>query len=131
MSECILGKHSAELDEQGMLTLYGPNTRMALPYDEAYKLMNWLYDNRSTLYRLAQQDTEQEQQLEILLHQNELDHLDELKAVIPDLHETKVKVLGAPLGMVPEQAVHLLDDLDIEYTIHPLLLEDHDSFAQG
>ncbi len=54
MSECILGRHSAELDEQGTLTLYGSGTRMALAYDEAYALMTWLYENhRDTLYRLT------------------------------------------------------------------------------
>lgn len=131
MSESILGKHSVELDEQGILTLYGPDTRMTLPYDEAYKLLIWLDSNRGTLYRLAQEDIEQETQLEILLHENQLRHLDELKEAIPDLHETKVKVLEVLLEKVSEQAVHLLDDLELEYTVHPLLLEDHDAFAQG
>ena len=57
MSECILGRHTAELDEQGTLTLYGPRTRVALPYDEAYALLNWLYENhRDTLYWLAHED---------------------------------------------------------------------------
>ena len=57
MSECILGRHSAELDEQGTLTLYGSGTRMALAYDEAYALMTWLYENhRDTLYRLTHED---------------------------------------------------------------------------
>ncbi len=63
MSECILGKHSAELDEQGTLTLYGSGVRMALAYDEAYALLTWLYENhRDTLYRLTHEDQEPEQQ---------------------------------------------------------------------
>jgi hypothetical protein len=61
MSERILGRHTAELDEQGTLTLYGPGTRMALPYDEAYALLTWLDENhRDTLFRLVQEDQESE-----------------------------------------------------------------------
>ena len=63
MSECILGKHTAELDEQGTLTLYGPGTRMSLPYDEAYALLTWLYEtHRGTLYQLTHEDQVSEQQ---------------------------------------------------------------------
>jgi len=64
MSECILGRHTAELDEQGTLTLYGPGTRMSLPYDEAYALLSWLDENhRDTLYRLAREDQRAEEPL--------------------------------------------------------------------
>lgn len=64
MSECILGRHTAELDEQGTLTLYGPGTRMMLPYDEAYALLIWLDENhRDTLYWLAHEDQGAEQHL--------------------------------------------------------------------
>ena len=57
MSECILGRHTAELNEQGTLTLYGPRTQVALSYDEAYTLLKWLHENhRDTLYRLAHDD---------------------------------------------------------------------------
>lgn len=63
-SEHILGRHTAELDEQGTLTLYGPGTRMALPYDEAYALLTWLYENhRDALYSLAHEEQRAEQQL--------------------------------------------------------------------
>ena len=59
MSERILGRHTAELDEQGTLTLYGPGARMALPYDEAYALLTWLDENhRDTLFWLVQEDQE-------------------------------------------------------------------------
>ncbi|MDQ6660529.1 MAG: hypothetical protein M3Z24_06145 [Chloroflexota bacterium] len=62
MSECMLGKHSAELDEQGTLTIYGPNVRLALPYDEAYALLNWLYENhRDTLYQLTHEEEAEQQ----------------------------------------------------------------------
>ena len=61
MSERILGRHTAELDEQGTLTLYGPGARMALPYDEAYTLLTWLDKNhRDTLFWLVQEDQESE-----------------------------------------------------------------------
>ena len=61
MRECILGKHTAELNEQGTLTLYGPGVRMTLPYDEAYALMMWLYeDHRETLYQLTHEEQEPE-----------------------------------------------------------------------
>jgi hypothetical protein len=61
MSEHILGRHTAELDEQGTLTLYGPEVHMALPYDEAYALLRWLDENhRDTLFTLVQEDQESE-----------------------------------------------------------------------
>lgn len=61
-SECILGKHTVELNEQGTLILYGPDIRMALPYDEAYALLTWLYENhRQTLYELVHEELELEQ----------------------------------------------------------------------
>jgi hypothetical protein len=61
MREHILGRHTAELDEQGTLTLYGPEVRMALPYDEAYALLTWLDENhRDTLFTLVQEDQESE-----------------------------------------------------------------------
>ncbi|GAC1614280.1 MAG: hypothetical protein NVS4B7_06260 [Ktedonobacteraceae bacterium] len=63
MSEHILGQHTAELDEQGTLILYGTDTRMALPYDEAYALLTWLYENhRNTLYQFVHEEQEPEQQ---------------------------------------------------------------------
>lgn len=61
MRECILGRHTAELDEQGVLWLYGPGTRLALPYDEAYALLTWLDEHhRATLYQLTHEDQEPE-----------------------------------------------------------------------
>src|SRR5258708_18101095 len=57
MREHILGRHTAELDEQGTLTLYGPELHMALPYDEAYALLRFLDENhRDTLFTLVQDD---------------------------------------------------------------------------
>src|SRR6266702_6349180 len=135
MSEHILGKHTVELDEQGTLTLYGAGTQMALAYDEAYKLLIWLYRQRTTLSKFVQEDAQQqagEKQLEIRLYQDDLDHLDELKGTIPGLQERRpaVKVLDARLETVTEQALRLLHELRLEYIVHPLL-EESDSFAQG
>ncbi|GAC1582239.1 MAG: hypothetical protein PVS3B3_10810 [Ktedonobacteraceae bacterium] len=63
MRDCRLGKHSAEMDEQGILTLYGAEGRMVLASDEAYALLSWLHENhRDTLYRLTHADQEPEQQ---------------------------------------------------------------------
>jgi hypothetical protein len=134
MSERILGKHTAELDEQGTLTLYGPEGRMTLPYDEAYHLLAWLYSQQSTLNKLIQEDMDQqgEQHLTIRLYQDDLSHLDELKAAIPSLEERKpaVKVLDARWDRVSERALQLLKELQLEYSVHPMLLDD-EIFAQG
>src|SRR5436305_8746152 len=57
MSEHILGRHTVEMNEQGTLTLYSEDAHMSLPYDEAYALLVWLYENhRETLYQLAHED---------------------------------------------------------------------------
>lgn len=103
---------------------------------EALNLMQWLSDKRNVLLSLAQQAAKRgqstEKQLEILLYQEHLNHLDELKAAIPSLHEYRppAKVLSVPLEEVTERAIELLKELQLEYRIHPLL-EDNDVFAQG
>ena len=114
----------------------GPDTQVALASDEAYQLLLWLSGQRATLSREPQEEVHQqwtdEQQLEIRLYQDDLDHIDELKEAIPGLHERKpaAKVLDAQFETVPERALRLLHELRLEYIIHPLLEED-DSFAQG
>jgi hypothetical protein len=136
LSEHSLGKHTVKLDEQGMLTVSGPDTQVALASDEAYQLLLWLSGQSSSLSREPQEEVHQqwtdEQQLEIRLYQDDLDHIDELKEAIPGLHERRpaVKVLDARLEKVPEQALRLLHELRLEYIVHPLL-EESDSFAQG
>ena len=76
--------------------------------------------------------SENQIELKIHLYQEDLSHLDELKAVIPDLqeHGPVAKILDARLETVSEQALHLLKEYEIEYHIHPLL-EDDDVYAQG
>ena len=136
MSEHNLGKHTVKLDEQGMLTVSGPGTQVALASDEAYQLLLWLSGQRAILSSFVQQQAHQqwsdEQQLEIRLYQDDLDYIDKLKGAIPGLHERKpaVKVLDARLEKVPEQALRLLHELRLEYIVHPLL-EESDAFAQG
>ena len=136
MSEHSLGKHTVKLDEQGMLTVSGPGTQVALASDEAYQLLLWLSGQRATLSSFVQEQAHQqwsdEQQLEIRLYQDDLDYIDKLKGAIPGLHERRpaVKVLDARLEKVPEQALRLLHELRLEYIVHPLL-EEGDAFAQG
>jgi len=111
------------------------NTTVLNPI-EALDLLQWLSDRRGVLLSQAQQAVSQgqstEKELEILLYQENLGYLDELKAVIPSLHEYRppAKVLSVPLEEVTERAIELLKELQLEYRIHPLL-EDNDVFAQG
>ncbi len=103
---------------------------------EALDLLQWLSDRRGALLSQAQQAVSQgqspEKELEIHLYQENLSHLDRLKAAIPSLHEYRspAKVLSVPLEEVTERAIELLKELQLEYRIHPLL-EDNDVFAQG
>jgi hypothetical protein len=103
---------------------------------EALELLQWLSDRRDVFLSLAQQAANRgqftEKQLEIHLYQENLSHLDKLKAAIPSLHEFRppAKVLSVPLEEVTERAIQLLKELQLEYRIHPLL-EDNDVFAQG
>jgi hypothetical protein len=97
--------------------------------NEAYALWQWLSARKDTFKEYT---GEKQLGLAIHLHQEDLSHLEELKAVFPDLHERKpiVKVLDTRLETVTERALQLLKDFQIEYHIHPLL-EDDDIYAQG
>ena len=103
---------------------------------EALALFQWLSDRRDVFLSLAQQAGNRgqstEKELVIRLYQENLSHLDELKAAIPSLHEYRppAKVLSVRLEEVNERAIELLKELQLEYRIHPLL-EDDDEFAQG
>jgi arsenate reductase-like glutaredoxin family protein len=96
---------------------------------EAYALWQWLSARKDAFQTHA---NENQIELEIHLYQQDLSHLDELKAAIPDLHERGpvAKILDARLEAVSEQALKLLKEYQIEYNIHPLL-EDDDVYAQG
>jgi hypothetical protein len=110
--------------------------RLDLNPQEALDLLQWLSEHRDALYRFALQDSVQmqsrEKRLEIHLYQENLEHVDKLKAAIPGLHEHTpvVKVLDAPMDQVTERALELLKELQVEYKIHPLLEEDN-VFSQG
>ncbi len=102
---------------------------------EALDLLQWLSDHKDALYSFTAVDTSRapgEKLLEIHLHEEDLGHLDELKAAIPDLHERKpiVKVLDARWDTITERALQLLKEYQLEYVVHPML-EDHEAFAQG
>jgi len=112
------------------------NHRVSLSSQQALDLLQWLSDRQDALYSLTQKHTTRapgEKLLEIHLHEEDLGYLDELKAAIPDLHEHRpvVKVLDARWETVSERAFQLLKEYQLEYTVHPLLLEDQDAFAQG
>jgi hypothetical protein len=107
--------------------------RVALSPQEALDLLQWLSDKRAARLRAshpgAQPGQEREQRLEIRLRQ---EHLDELKAAIPQARESVLtfKVLDVPNDLVTERALQLLKEFQVDYQIHPLL-EEHDAFAQG
>ena len=124
------GEHISIVDDN--------NSRVDLNLQEGLDLLHWLSDKRDALLNLTHQGAQQVQsrekrlELEIRLYQEDLEHLDKLRAAIPSLHESRsaVKVLDAQLDPVTERAIQLLKELQLEYKIHPLL-EDNDAFAQG
>ncbi len=121
------GEHIAIVD--------GENHRVDLNAQEGLDLLHWLSDKRDAMLSITQganQVQSGEKRLEIRLYQEDLEHLDKLRAAIPSLHESRpaVKILDAQLDPVTERAIQLLKELQLEYKIHPLL-EDNDAFAQG
>jgi hypothetical protein len=114
----------------------GYNQRVDLTLREALDLLHWLSDRRNTLLGLTSHSAHRvqsgEKRLEIRLYQDDLEHLDTLRRVIPGLRESgsALKVFDAQLDPVTERAFELLKELRLEYKIHPLL-EDNDAFAQG
>ena len=111
----------------GGICITDSQAQICLAPNEAYALWQWLSARKDIFQTHAS-----EKQLEIHLYQEDLSHLDELKAAFPDLHERGpiVKVLDARMDTVSERALQLLKDFQIEYHIHPLL-EDDDIYAQG
>jgi hypothetical protein len=109
--------------------------KLDLNPQETLDLLDWLSIHKDALNDLVHQDAAGgqagERLLEIHLYQENLEHLDRLKAAIPALHERRPAViLGIPLELVTERAIELLKGLQLEYKIHPLLEED-EAFAQG
>jgi hypothetical protein len=118
-----------EDQSDGGISISGNEVQIRLTPSEAYALWQWLSARKDAFQAHA---SEKQLELKIHLYQEDLSHLDELKAVIPDLHERGpvVKVLNAPLETVSDRAMQLLKEFQIEYHIHPLLEED-DVYAQG
>ena len=118
-----------EDQSDGGIRITDDDTQIHLVPQEAYALWQWLSARKEAFQKHAH-----ENQIELLihLHQQDLGHLDELKAAIPDLHEQEAiaKIFDAHLKAVSEQALQLLKEYQIEYHIHPLL-EDDDVYAQG
>jgi hypothetical protein len=113
----------------GGISITGNEVEIHLTPQEAYALWQWLSARKDAFQTL---DNENQIELKIHLYQQDLSHLDELKAVIPDLHEQEpvAKILDARLETVSAQALQMLKEYQIEYHIHPLL-EDDDVYAQG
>ncbi len=118
-----------EDQSDGGITITGNKVQIHLTPHEAYALWQWLSARKDAFQTHA---NENQLELKIHLYQEDLSHLDELKAAIPDLQERGpvAKILDARLETISEQALHLLKEYQIEYHIHPLL-EDDDVYAQG
>ncbi|HET9999986.1 MAG TPA: hypothetical protein VFQ36_03765 [Ktedonobacteraceae bacterium] len=113
----------------GGMTISDNQVQIHLVPDEAYALWQWLSARKDAFQAHAHKEM---LELEIHLYQEDLDHLEDLKAAIPDLHERGpiIKVLEAPREAVSTRALQLLKNYQIEYHVHPLL-EGDDVYAQG
>src|ERR687883_366797 len=89
----------------GGISITDNQAQINLAPDEAYALWQWLSDRKD-----AFQAHSSAKHLEIHLYEDDLSHLDELKAAIPDLHERGpiVKILDARWETVSEHAIRLL-----------------------
>ena len=88
----------------------GSKQRVDLNAQEGLDLLHWLSDQRDTLLSLTHQavpqapSREKRLELEIRLYQEDLAHLETLRAAIPSLQESRsaVKVLDAQLDPVTQ-----------------------------
>jgi beta-phosphoglucomutase-like phosphatase (HAD superfamily) len=113
----------------GGMTISDDEQQIHFAPDEAYALWQWLSARKDAFFASSH---EEKLEVEILLYQGDLSHLEDLKAAIPDLHERGpvVKVLDVPMVAVSERALQLLKSYQIEFHVHPLL-EGDDVYAQG
>ena len=118
-----------EESSDGGMTISDDGQQMHFAADEAYALWQ-LLSIRKDMFFASSHDEKLE--MEILLYQGDMDHLDDLKAAIPDLQDRGpvVRVLDVPREAVSERALQLLKSYQIEYHIHPFL-EGDDVYAQG
>ncbi len=123
--------HMKKFEDQsdGGIRIVDNEVQIHLAPQEAFELWQWLTARKDAFQTHAR---EHQIELEIHLYQQDMSHLDELKAAIPDLqeHGSVAKIFEARLETVSERALRLLKEYQIEYNIHPLL-EDDDVYAQG
>ena len=114
---------------EGGMTISDSEQQMRFAPDEAYALWQWLSARKDTFFAAS---PDEKLEMEILLYQGDLSHLDDLKAAIPGLQDRGpiVRVLDVPREAVSERALELLKNYQIEYHIHPFL-EGDDVYAQG
>jgi hypothetical protein len=124
----------------GRLSIVDAHKRQVnLSPSEALELFQWLSesDRRTLLLRLSLQSEDskddEKEQIKIHLQPQHLEHLDVLRAAIPELreHAPATNVFVSPADAVSERAIELLNEFQIEYKIHPLLEDDSSIFAQG
>ena len=113
----------------GGMSIRDNQQQMNLAPNEAYALWQWLSTRKDAFYASSHKE---KLELEILLYQEDLSHLEDLKAAIPNLHDRGpvVKILDVPREAVSERALQLLKSYQIEYHVHPFL-EGDDVYAQG
>ncbi len=113
-----------ERRSDGGMSITENQAQIHLAPHEADALWQWLS---------ARKDAFQAHSSEVHLYQEDLSHLDDLKAAIPDLHARGpiVRVLDARWKTVTERALKLLKEFQIEnHHVHPIL-EDDSTYAQG
>ena len=118
-----------EESNDGGMTINENEQQMHFAPDEAHALWQWLSARKDTLFATSH---DEKLEMEILLYQGDISHLDDIKAVLPDLHERGpvVKILDVPMEAVSDRALQLLKNYHLEYHIHPFL-EGDDVYAQG
>jgi hypothetical protein len=112
---------------EGGMCIIDNQTHIHLKPHEASAFWQWLSARQQTLHAPDQQT-----QREMHLSQKDLNHGDEEKTAIADLHEQgpMVRVLDAGGETVTQRAFQLLKAYQIEAHVHPLL-EDSTTYAQG
>src|SRR5579859_6535523 len=120
---------SFDFTKKHLLIVDGNHQSVELKPHEGLDLLHWLSDHEEILLSFLNLDEQKHfsdnKRIEILLYPQDLEHLDELRAAIPGLHEVRtiVKVFDAGWDPVIERAIELLKELQLEYKIHPLLEE--------
>jgi len=111
----------------GGMCIIDNQTHIHLNPNEASAFWHWLSAHQETLHTHDRQT-----QRKMHLSKKDLNHGDEWKTAIPDLHEqgTMVRAIDAGGEAVTQRAFQLLKAYQIEAHAHPLL-EDTTTYAQG